>query len=192
MRRAAGARTGPTIRPDTQLGREEACWSWGEQPTNQPGALAEAPLLGGTHFHVREFGFDCFQHLRQRDGELKEGSVQVALSQGVISAALPALGPQTTMPPISGDGSRVKLVAFFGARLNHGAVCRSALEKAVTYRPQIAAARQSGLSVRVLPQLSHTGRVHCVRPSSIRRLGRGGDFAPGAGQADLRKRAPAD
>jgi hypothetical protein len=31
--------------------------------------LAEAPLLDGTHFHVREFGFDLLQHRRQRDGE---------------------------------------------------------------------------------------------------------------------------
>jgi hypothetical protein len=42
---------------------------WRTQPAHQLGALAEAPLLGGTHFHVREFGFDCFQHPRQRDGE---------------------------------------------------------------------------------------------------------------------------
>ena len=40
-----------------------------EQPAYQADALAEAPLLDGTHFHVREFGFDLLQHRRQRDGE---------------------------------------------------------------------------------------------------------------------------
>jgi hypothetical protein len=77
--RAAGAKTGPTIWPDTQLGREEACWSRREQPAHQFGTLAEAPLLGGTHFHVREFGFDRFQHPRQRDGEREEWSVHLGL-----------------------------------------------------------------------------------------------------------------
>jgi hypothetical protein len=33
-----------------------------------------------------------------------------------------------------GDGSRVKLVAFFGARLNHGAVCRSLQRVRVAYQ----------------------------------------------------------
>jgi hypothetical protein len=44
-----------------------------EQPRDQPGALAEAPLLGGTRFLVREFGFDLLQHPRQWDGEREEG-----------------------------------------------------------------------------------------------------------------------
>ena len=50
--------TGPPIRPDTQLGREEVCWSRREQAADQLGALVEARLLGGTHLRVRECGFD--------------------------------------------------------------------------------------------------------------------------------------
>jgi hypothetical protein len=37
--------------------------------------LAEPQLFGGTHFPFREFGFDRFQHLGQRDGEWEQGSV---------------------------------------------------------------------------------------------------------------------
>jgi len=68
---------GPTIRPDTQLGREEAYWSRRKQPADQLDALAEAPSVGGTHFHVREVGLDRFEHPRQREGEREQGSVQV-------------------------------------------------------------------------------------------------------------------
>jgi hypothetical protein len=46
-----------------------------KQPTHQLGTLAKARLVGGTRFHVREFGHDLLQHSRQHDGEREEGSV---------------------------------------------------------------------------------------------------------------------
>jgi hypothetical protein len=47
----------------------------GDQPADHPGALAEAPLLDGARFHVRQFGFDLFQHPGESDGERCERAV---------------------------------------------------------------------------------------------------------------------
>jgi hypothetical protein len=48
-----------------------------EQPSNQLGAPAEAPLLSRSYILAGEFGLDLLKHPRQRHREGDEGSVQI-------------------------------------------------------------------------------------------------------------------
>jgi hypothetical protein len=66
----AALRAGGVIR---SLARVHSWFRKAEQPAYQPGPLAEAPFLGGTHFHFREVGFDLIQYPRQRDGRAGGG-----------------------------------------------------------------------------------------------------------------------
>jgi hypothetical protein len=73
--------TGPFVMNEGHLGGQLSLeWSKiGEQPTDQAGAVAEAPLLDGTHFHVCEFGFDLHtvSRLERIDLEIEALTVEI-------------------------------------------------------------------------------------------------------------------
>jgi hypothetical protein len=97
---------GPTIRPDTLLGREEVGWSRSEQLAHQLSALVKAPFLGGTHFMSASSASIC-SSIR---GSVTARGIRGRSRYGELFISGPVIGFSGRDPADSaGAGSRKRL-----------------------------------------------------------------------------------